>query len=141
MTVHPPERQARLPVADRVRSTELQTTGAAPPPRRPRSPGGATGRLTTPTVSTHSSHGFRPEAVACTKGMARPEAAASHLIKGVETTGVGSPAGAGEGPGAVGEHHMYDVPTHLISIRIFKMPVHLIQECVSIFFYFIDVAL
>jgi hypothetical protein len=128
MMVHLPECQARPPVADRVRSTELQTAGAAPPPRWPRSPGGATGRLTTPTVSTHSSPGFRREAVACTKGMARPEAAASRLIKVVETTGVGSLAEAGEGPGAVGERHMYDVHTHPKSIRIFKkVLVHLIQ--------------
>jgi hypothetical protein len=119
MRVHPPECLACPPVADRVRSTELRTTGAAPPPGRPRSPGGATGRLTTPTVSTHSSPGFRRKAVACTRGMARPEAAASRLIKVVETTGVGSLAEAGEGPGAVGEHHTYDVHTHLKSIRIF----------------------
>jgi hypothetical protein len=51
--------------------------------------------------------------------MARPEAAASLLIKVVETTGVGSLAEAGEGPGAVGEHHTYDVHNHLNSIRIF----------------------
>ena len=50
------------------------------------------------------------------KGMARPEAAASLLITVVETSGVGSLAEAGEGPGAAGEHQLYDVPTHPISI-------------------------
>ncbi len=76
----------------------------------------ATGRLTTLAVPTLSSPGFRREAVAGIKGMARPEAAASLLITVVETSGVGSLAEAGEGPGAAGEHQLYDVPTHPISI-------------------------
>jgi len=111
-----PERQARPPAAGRVRNRELRTTGAAQPPVRPRSPEVATGRLTTLAVPTLSSPGFRREAVAGIKGMARPEAAASLLITVVETSGVGSLAEAGEGPGAAGEHQLYDVPTHPISI-------------------------
>ncbi len=109
MRDHLPECQARPPVAVRERSTELRTTGAAPPPHRLRSPVGATGRLITPTVSTHSSPGFPREAVACTKEVERPEAVASCLIEVVETTGVGSLAEAGEGHGAAGEHHTSDV--------------------------------
>ncbi len=111
-----PERQARPPAAGRVRSRELRTTGAAQPPVRPRSPEAAIGRLTTLAVPTLSSRGFRREAVAGIKGMARPEAAASLLITVVETSGVGSLAEAGEGPGAAGEHQLYDVPTQPISI-------------------------
>jgi hypothetical protein len=111
-----PERQARPPAAGRVRNRELRTTGAARPQFRPPSPEVATGRLTTLAVPTHSSPGFRREAVAGTKGMARSEDAASLLITVVETTGVGGLAEAGEGPGAAGEHQLYDVPTHPIII-------------------------
>jgi hypothetical protein len=75
-----------------------------PPPHQLRSPVGATGRPTTPIVSTHSP-GFPREDGACTKEVVRPEAVASRLIKVVETTGVGSLAKAGGGRGAAGEHH------------------------------------
>jgi hypothetical protein len=140
MTDPLPEPQARPPAAGRVCNRELRTTGAAQPLVRPRSPEVATGRLTTPTAPTHSSPGFRREAAAGTKGMARPEAAASLLITFVETTGVGSLAEAGEGPGAAGEHQLYDVPTHPISIWNSKKSCHLTKIVFRIF-YFIDVLL
>ncbi len=107
--VHHPECQVHHLAAVRARSTERLTTGAVPPPHPLRSPVGATDRPTLQTVPTHSSLGTHREAVATTRGEARPEAVASRSSVVVGTTGVDSRVAAGGGHGAAREHLNLDV--------------------------------